>query len=429
MTTSAFAHWGSEDGDFIGVGSVSIDTDSSHVDSLMSCGLSIPTQTHNDPAIANYWRAIGEQLSGGFLCVSGTLWTNASGGSFSGIGRGASFLLRFLDVGGVPRLALTWANTSGNGGPTGPFAVVKIDMAGNATQLGASFSGIQANVKQRISLLADFTGTVQVRVNGALLYNYSGTFATDGGNAFGGYDLGPAATPSTSGAGTTVWSGVVAAHFDCSSINLVKLNLTGAGAVSDWNGASDGSTVREVPMDITNGIDSAAPNQTELFGASGTLPSGNWAIVGVGIATLASASPFGPALATSAGTSSGNVLHFSDTTGISDGMSLSGTNIHSDSHVVSFVANTSVTIDNAVTGTISSGDTIDFKIPQHMQIGVRLGGTTYLSPTLLQGATGTEALGASLDRVAYVFDNSPATGQLFSSSEIGTIEIGVKSIA
>lgn len=63
---------------------------------------------------------------------------------------------------------------------------------------------------------------------------------------------------------------------------------------------------------------------------------------------------------TSADTPSGTVLPFTSTSGIAIGAGVSGVNIAAGSYVVSFVTNTSVTLNTDITGDVTSGETITF---------------------------------------------------------------------
>lgn len=70
--------------------------------------------------------------------------------------------------------------------------------------------------------------------------------------------------------------------------------------------------------------------------------------------------PAGTTHASSTDTPSGLTITFSSTTGVANGMSVSGTNIAAGTFVASFVANTSVTLTQAVTGDVPMGTTITF---------------------------------------------------------------------
>jgi hypothetical protein len=65
-------------------------------------------------------------------------------------------------------------------------------------------------------------------------------------------------------------------------------------------------------------------------------------------------------LDTSASTASGATLPFTSTTGVVVGQSVTGTNIATGSYVLSFVPNTSVTLNQAISGTVASGAAIAF---------------------------------------------------------------------
>jgi hypothetical protein len=70
--------------------------------------------------------------------------------------------------------------------------------------------------------------------------------------------------------------------------------------------------------------------------------------------------PTGTTHSTSGDTPSGTTLPFSSTTGVANGMSVSGTNIPANTFVASFVANTSVTLTQAVSGDVPSSTVITF---------------------------------------------------------------------
>lgn len=65
---------------------------------------------------------------------------------------------------------------------------------------------------------------------------------------------------------------------------------------------------------------------------------------------------------TSAQTTSGAVLPFSSTSGVYEGMAVSGTNIPADTFVSSVVANTSVTLSRSISGTVANGASISFTV-------------------------------------------------------------------
>lgn len=68
----------------------------------------------------------------------------------------------------------------------------------------------------------------------------------------------------------------------------------------------------------------------------------------------------GASLTTNGSTASGFVLPFTSTTNVQIGQSVSGTNIAAGSVVTAMVANTSVTLNYAITGTVANGATITF---------------------------------------------------------------------
>lgn len=417
-----FLQWGSEDNDIFGVGGAAIDTTGGRFSPNVACGLAVNSPNGLFP-LTDYWRSIGQFSSGSFM-VSGYIWTDAVSTQFPA--EDSSFVMRLVDSNGVPRFVIT---NTGVGSNLGPFILQKVSAAGVYTQLGAGFTGILASTLQRLSVFWSPTRVaVYIAAPGepsSLIMGYTGDTTTDSVSSLAGYDLGCTSLGGSGSTGRTVWSGMVCGDFDVRSIELVKLAITGAGASSAWNGASDGSTIDELPMVITDGIDSGTANQVSLFTAPGSLPSGSWGILGVGVAALASAAPYSSmtTLPTSGDTPTGSVLPFTSTSGVANGDVVTGTDIQTGTTVVSFVANTSVTLSLPISGDVPTATNITFAAqpPQHVQMAVRIGSTTYFSGNL--------APVPALDRVASVFQVSPATGQLFTPTELSGLQVGAKSIA
>ena len=93
----------------------------------------------------------------------------------------------------------------------------------------------------------------------------------------------------------------------------------------------------------------------------GTTPSiGTTAVVTNEGLPAGVAIPAAVTLDTSASTASGSTLPFTSTTGVVVGQTVTGTNIAAGSVVASLVANTSVTLSKAITGTVASAAPIVF---------------------------------------------------------------------
>ena len=413
MATILF--WGSEDSDVFAVGAAAVDTTAGCFSPLVACGLRVDAPVGGP--LTDYWRSVG-QFASGTVMLAVWHWTDAvsAPGPF---GVNASFLMRLLDSNGIPRIVVS---NTGADLELGPFIMQKVDAAGNYTTLASGpFTGIIPSTRQRLAIMwTPFSCAFYI--GSALVARYIGDTTTDGVTALGGFDLGEPAHPAYSGtSGSSIWSAPIVADFDCRSIDLMKLVLTGAGGASAWNGAADGSTVSEIVLDDTDGIDSEIAGQVELFTAPGTLPTGSWAILGVGVAALASASPYATQLSTSTDTPSGDVLLFTSTAGVVVGQGIAGTNMAPGTTVVSVVPNVSVTLSANVTGDVPAGTAISFLPPQTIELAVALSGTDYFSPPVKPTP--------SLDRAAFVFPVSPATSQLFTAAELSSIQVGVKSLA
>lgn len=95
-------------------------------------------------------------------------------------------------------------------------------------------------------------------------------------------------------------------------------------------------------------------------------------VTGVGIQQSNS----GVALNTSGSTAAGTTLPFASTTGVVVGQAVTGTNIAPNSAVASFVVNTSVTLTDAILGTVGAGEQIKFG--RHT-VGLRLAGNRVTS--------------------------------------------------
>ena len=415
-----FLQWGTEDSDIFLVGNAYVSTTAGTFSPLVSSGIGVNTPGNNIP-LSDYGRSVGQFAPGSFM-VSGYHWTNGENGSTT-IGVDGGWLLRLIDANGIPRFQIALPLPI-SGAVYGPLIMQTINAAGQFTQVGGSFTGLVGSTLQKLSVFWT-TGGVKVYIGSALVAGYAGDMTTDGVDALAGYDLGCVTRGGNSPVGGSVWSGMKVADFDVRSVELMKLTITGAGATSSWNGASDGSTIDEITMNIADGIDSETDNQISLFTAPGTLPTGTWGILGIGVAAFCSAAPYAAivTLDTSADTASGATLPFTSTTGVADGQLVTGTNIAPGATVLSFVANTSVTLTANVLGDVPSGEAITFttQSPQHIDMALHIGSTTYVSPP--------QNVDPSLDRAAYVWPVSPATGQLVTSTELSGLQVGVKSIA
>lgn len=358
--------WGAEDSDFIGIGAVNVDTTAGRFSNKVACGLGVPAvqnaSSTTDP-LCNFWRSIG-QFSTNFLWFSANIWSNAAASIDLAPQITSTFLIRFVDPNGITRIQIVPAGPPY--GPSqsniiGPWLVQKVAINGAVTTLGpvCGFTGPALSTLERLTINITYStiGSIKIYLGGtntgALVFTYTGDVTTDGNTLLGGYDLGQPCITSSSPSGTTVWSSVSVCDFDNRSMELFKLVINGAGALSQWTGAANGSTINEITLDDTNGIDSSTAGQVSLFTQPGSLPTGTYEIFGIGLNAYSSAAPGGT--------------------------------------------------------------------PQHLDLALRVSGTNYFSPDL--------APLVSLNRVPYVWYYSPATGQIFSASEISTLQLGVKSVA
>lgn len=284
-------YWGAEDSDIDGVGNAIVDTTSGRFDPYVACGLAVLDPSGGDSLLASFWRSIN-QFNASLISLSAFVWTNSSN-AIVDHGANSAFLLRFLDTNGIPRIVLQCKNPQG--GISGPWAVYKVDAAGSYTQIGStSFTLLEPTTLQKLTFVLDYSvsGSVEIDIGTALIFKITGVdLTTDSVTSLAGFDLGSATTPSGVNSGRTVWSIPIVCDYNNRSLDMVKLTITGAGGTSDWNGASDGSTVDEIVLNDSDGIDSATADQVELFTQTGTLPSGTWGIVGVGLNARASTAP------------------------------------------------------------------------------------------------------------------------------------------
>jgi hypothetical protein len=112
-------------------------------------------------------------------------------------------------------------------------------------------------------------------------------------------------------------------------------------------------------MPIYNTGSSAVANQTVTVQLRADTGGTDFIYRGGGIFAIHSHAAAATMLTTNGSTTSGAVLHFASTTGVSKGMSLAGTNIATGARVKDFDS-TTVTMDKDVTGTVASSTQIFF---------------------------------------------------------------------
>ncbi len=150
--------------------------------------------------------------------------------------------------------------------------------------------------------------------------------------------------------------------------------------IAIWNGVA-GSAVTATVEGLVNAA--TPPNNDEVWfdveylGAS-TSPLGSFAsgtkANNLASGTALAASP--ASILTSAATSSGPILTFGSTAGVGDGYLVSGTNIPTGTYVVTHDA-TTVTLSQAVAGTVASGASIAFAPAWDGQAPARVNSASY----------------------------------------------------
>lgn len=258
------------------------------------CALAVPIMaggiqtacwsTGNKFAQSDFWARIG--------CGCGS---NGSGAGF--VITTNYFLIRFTDSADVVRLRLIPAVAGQT--TTGNWTLQKVTAAGAATTLGTSNRGFN-NYGSGVTPDGPFSsftfhinyaasGSFDWWIDGVLALSLSGVdLTTDSNTQLNGVDLGVGMAVQIVGNGQiTYWTtGLVIADSDLRSARLVRLPINGAGAASQWNGASDGSTVSETTLNDSDGIDTAANDQLQLFTQNGAITSPFIGAVGVSIRVM-----------------------------------------------------------------------------------------------------------------------------------------------
>ncbi|MEJ0015728.1 MAG: hypothetical protein WDN25_04030 [Acetobacteraceae bacterium] len=206
-----------------------------------------------------------------------------------------TFLIRFTDAAGVVRLRLISSPNNASSSAS-QFILQKVNAAGTATTLATSFTGFTKNYLAKLSFMIDYqvSGSFVWYIDGVPVLSCTGDLTTDSVTALAGFDLGqPCCNQNTEiVGGHGDWSEAIVADTDPRSLALYTVPPSGAGATSDWDGASDGSTVNEITMNQSSGISTAVADEVALFSQAGTLVSPF--IVDVAVSASAMTSPGNP---------------------------------------------------------------------------------------------------------------------------------------
>lgn len=265
---------GGEDVDFVNLGLGGFVTTGGGTFRSSYARCSLATGTAN---VTAFWRASGALNGSTGLSswwFSAQLWAN----SFNGL-----HVINFTDGSDRNRLFL---KDDANGTS---WSLVKRTIAGTETTLGSFAITWVGLLKQLVIQVISYgpSGEVKVWYDGVLLLDYSGDIATDGETVLKGLDL---------GGYTTSWSEVVIADQDLRAISLCTLAPSGLGnadTFSGFTGSSAVNSVNKTTIDDSSYVDSATAAQIEQF-TTGSLPSGNFTVLGVKVSARAAAGANGP---------------------------------------------------------------------------------------------------------------------------------------
>ena len=224
--------------------------------------------------------------------ASSTLWIHAVYGNW-GIDNGLTPILEVYSPDGVDRIDLYASNT----GQT--LTIRKVNAAGTATNL-ATMSGAAAYCFSRpalhpLDLYINYstTGEVALYCDGAKVADYTGDVTTDSATQLDQFSVWDTDTgdhgnqPNYS----QDWSEFIVATTNTTAMHLVTLAASGAGATDNWTGAY--TDVNEVTLNDTTINSTTSSGQIQLY-TVGSLPSGTFSILDVGVNMRAQVDTTGP---------------------------------------------------------------------------------------------------------------------------------------
>lgn len=276
---------GTEDADFVMAGGASVITTAGHFRSGVRCALRVPTIIGPQTA---YLR-VNNKFSASDFWLSAWRYSNVS---LANTGTATDhFMFRLLDTNGVVRLRLIPTLTQQSA--TSPWQLQKLDSTGAATNLATTAPGFCDNVLQKLDVHITYAvaGRIVIRAAKKVILDYSGDITTDSVTALSGFGLGTSSIGGSTTSSSDDWSEIIVSDSDTRSMTLTRVALSGAGASSQWNGATDGSTINETTMSDTDGIDTGTTAQTQLFTQSTTLSNSIQAVVLSATAMTAAGQP------------------------------------------------------------------------------------------------------------------------------------------
>lgn len=285
---------GGEDVDFTGVGTArGVDTTGGRFRAgYARNSLQITTLGIND----TFWTAVNK------FSVSSLWWTARvlpNGGTNPG-GTGTHFW-HFTDAAGVVRLRARLVSQN-NAFNAVVWAIEKVNAAGTATQLGSNiqFTGMGTNVLSKMDIQINYSTTGSLTIYTAAAdgsgsvtaFTYSGDVTTDGQTLLAGFDLGH---PGTGSGCFTNWSEIMVADSDSRTLGLVTLVPTANGNTHNFDtGTPAAANINENAINDATLDGSSVAGQIDQY-TIGTLPTGTFSILQIGITARMMKGLSGPA--------------------------------------------------------------------------------------------------------------------------------------
>jgi hypothetical protein len=203
----------------------------------------------------------------------------------------AAAAIRITDGAGIVRLGLIHNPTNHGAFVAAPntvasnWMVVKFNAAGTATQIGSvlsgTFTGSPGSPDALDIQISSYgvSGTINIYINGTLVYNFTGDVHTDSNTTVNGLRLAGVMDSTQSDTYALYYSEVIVSDSDTRGMSLATLTPAADGNTDNWD-IGGVTNINELVEDDTTLNASGTPGQIQQY-TTNALPSGTFGVVAV----------------------------------------------------------------------------------------------------------------------------------------------------
>lgn len=285
MTTVYLA--GSEDTEFAQLGGGVVVTTNTRYRTAFSRSALSSTMLNSGAGLAGYWRNT-VPFSASTFWFGAQIASSATGG----FNTGASYqFLEFCTSDALPRIRFRGTSSS-----SFIMAAYKVDAAGTATQLGSSFAfpltvTTGGMTKLDINIVYAVAGSINVYMNGVLLFSFTGDVTTNSTTTLAYVNL---QNGSQASAGVMYWSEIMVLDIDTRSLNLQGFDPVANGNTHNFDtGTPAAANVNEATLDITTLDGSTTAGQIDQY-TTGAVAAGTFGVLAYGVSAALQKGTSGP---------------------------------------------------------------------------------------------------------------------------------------